>query len=119
MLGTVPCPGYCGIYRNAEGRGRSWFQKKGFKIGCQSLDGRRVWERLDICICMSESFCCSETTTTLIIGYCCSVANSCLTLCDPVDCDLLGPSVRGVFQARILEWVAISFASKLAMSSTK
>ena len=34
----------------------------------------------------------------------------CLTLCDPMDCSLLGSSVHGVFQARILDWVAISFA---------
>ena len=34
---------------------------------------------------------------------------SCLTLCDPVDCSLSGSSVHGIFQARVLEWVAISF----------
>ena len=34
----------------------------------------------------------------------CSVAQSCLTLCDPVDCSLLGSSVHGISQARILEW---------------
>ena len=32
----------------------------------------------------------------------------CPTLCDPVDCSLLGSSVHGVLQARILEWVAMS-----------
>ena len=30
-----------------------------------------------------------------------------LTLCDPVDCSPLGSSVRGILQARILEWVAM------------
>ena len=35
---------------------------------------------------------------------------SCLTLCDPVDCSLPGSSVHGILQARILEWVAISFS---------
>ena len=39
-----------------------------------------------------------------------SVAKSCLTLGNPVDCNLLGSSVRGIFQARILRWVAISFS---------
>ena len=34
---------------------------------------------------------------------------SCPTLCDPMDCSLPGSSVHGIFQARILEWVAISF----------
>ena len=32
-----------------------------------------------------------------------------LTLCDPMDCSPAGPSVRGIFQARILEWFAISY----------
>ena len=38
------------------------------------------------------------------------VAQLCLTLCGPVDCSLPGSSVHGVFQARVLEWVAISFS---------
>ena len=38
------------------------------------------------------------------------VAQSCPTLCDPMDCSLPGSSVHGIFQARILEWVAISFS---------
>ena len=40
------------------------------------------------------------------------VAQSCPTLCDPVDCSLPGSSVHGIFQARILEWVAISFSRR-------
>ena len=38
------------------------------------------------------------------------VAQSCPTLCDPMDCNLPGFSVHGIFQARVLEWVAISFS---------
>ena len=38
------------------------------------------------------------------------VAQSFLTLCDPMDCSLPGPSVRGIPQARILELVAISYS---------
>ena len=38
------------------------------------------------------------------------VAQSCPTLCDPMDCSLLGSSVHWIFQSRILEWVAISFS---------
>ena len=34
---------------------------------------------------------------------------SCPTLCDPIDCSLPGSSVPGIFQARVLEWVAIAF----------
>ena len=39
------------------------------------------------------------------------VAQSCPTLCDPIDWSLPGSSVHGIFQARILEWVAISFSN--------
>ena len=38
------------------------------------------------------------------------VTQSCLTLCDPMDCSLPGSSVHGVFQARVLEWGAIAFS---------
>ena len=38
------------------------------------------------------------------------VAQSCPTLCDPMDYSPPGSSVHGIFQARILEWVAISFS---------
>ena len=38
------------------------------------------------------------------------VAQSCPTLCDPMDCSLPGSSVRGIFQAIALEWIAISFS---------
>ena len=38
------------------------------------------------------------------------VTQSCLTLCDPMDCSLPGFSVHGILQARILEWVTISFS---------
>ena len=40
----------------------------------------------------------------------CSVIQSCLTLCDPMDCSPPGSSVHGIFLARILEWVAISYS---------
>ena len=38
------------------------------------------------------------------------VTQSCLTLCDPMDCSLPGFSVHGIFQAIVLEWGAISFS---------
>ena len=40
----------------------------------------------------------------------CLVTQLCPTLCDPMDCSPPGSSVHGIFQARILEWVAISFS---------
>ena len=39
------------------------------------------------------------------------VAQSCLTLCDPMDCSLPGSSIHGIFQARVLEWGAIAFSN--------
>ena len=39
------------------------------------------------------------------------VAQSCPTLSNPMDCSLPGSSVHGIFQARILEWVAISYSN--------
>ena len=49
------------------------------------------------------------------------VTQSCLILCDPVDCSPPGSSVYGILQARILEWVAISFsrASSLPRDRTQ
>ena len=38
------------------------------------------------------------------------VTQSCPTLCNPMDCSLPCASVHGVFQARVLEWIAISFS---------
>ena len=38
------------------------------------------------------------------------VAQSCPTLCNPVDCSLPRSSIHGIFQAKVLEWVAISFS---------
>ena len=42
------------------------------------------------------------------------VAHSCPTLCDPMDCGLPGSSVRGIFQAIVLEWVPFPSPQLLA-----
>ena len=47
------------------------------------------------------------------------VAQSCLTLHDPMDCSLPCSSVHGVFQARVLQWGAIAFSSRLLVSKIK
>ena len=39
------------------------------------------------------------------------VSQSCLTLCDPMDCSPPGSSIHGIFQARVLEWGAIAFSA--------
>ena len=52
----------------------------------------------------------SDWTHRHICLFCCSVAQSFLTLCDPMDCCPPDSSVHGIIQARILEWVAISYS---------
>ena len=39
------------------------------------------------------------------------VVQSCPTLSDPMDCNLPGSSIHGIFQARVLEWAAIAFSA--------
>ena len=52
----------------------------------------------------SHSF---EHNTVTQYEWVSEVAQSCPTLCDPMDCSLQGSSVHEIFQARVLEWVAI------------
>ena len=69
-----------------------------------------------ICVCVYVCVCVSVQQSDLVICIlyihdwicvyvCVLVAQSCLTLCDPMDCSLPGSSVLGILQARILEWV--------------
>ena len=62
-----------------------------WKTAYSQFQGIRVWISLYVCVC--------------------SVAQLCLTLCDPMDCSLPGTSVYGLLQANILEWVAISLTN--------
>ena len=45
-----------------------------------------------------------------IIKWRSEVAQSCPTLCNPINCSVPGSSVHGIFQATVLEWIAISFS---------
>ena len=47
------------------------------------------------------------------------VAQSCPTLCDPMDCSILGSSVHGILHARILEWIVIPFSRNLPNPGTE
>ena len=51
-----------------------------------------------------------SSSSTCVWIVCSEVSQSCPALCDPVDCSLPGSSVHGIFQARVLEWLAISFS---------
>ena len=44
---------------------------------------------------------------------------SCLILCDPMDCSPPGSSIHGIFQARVLEWGAIAFSSLCLLPAKK
>ena len=46
-------------------------------------------------------------------------AESGLTLHDPIDCSLPGSSIHGIFQARVLEWDAITFSESLMLKELK
>ena len=72
---------HCSVWYNLRGRSISSDPKHGLKVSCL----RKV---------KSES----------------EVTQSCPTLCNPTDCSLSGSSVHGIFQARVLEWGAISFS---------
>ena len=58
------------------------------------------------------SFSISVSFYVLRLCYWSEVAQSCPTLCDPMDCSRPGSSVHVIFQAWILEWVAISFSRR-------
>ena len=45
------------------------------------------------------------------------VAQSCLTLSDPIDCSLPGSSIHGIFQARLLEWGVIAFSDTVTIEA--
>ena len=52
-----------------------------------------------------------ENFASVFFRHACMHIQSCLTLCDPMDFSQPGSSVHGIFQAKKLEWVAISFSS--------
>ena len=62
------------------------------------MDGTELWQHV------TYKFLCA----------CAKSLQSCLTLCNPMDCSPPGCSVHGILQARILEWVAISFSGDLS-----
>ena len=67
---------------------------------CPSRMSKRWWALLSACSSPSSRATCCY----------CLIPKSFLTLCDPRDCSPPGSSVHRIFQARILEWVAISFS---------
>ena len=60
-----------------------------------------------LCVCFYFLLIIAHVNTPVCV--CVPVTQPCPALCDPMDCSLVGSSVHRIFQARILEWVAISF----------
>ena len=57
---------------------------------------------------------CYSSKRKLVQSLCCAKSlQSCLTLCDPMDCSPPGSSVHGILQARTLEWVAMPSSGDL------
>ena len=54
------------------------------------------------------AFCCTLSSSAAAAA---KLLQSCLTLCDPIDGSPTGSTIPGILQARILEWVAISFSN--------
>ena len=60
-----------------------------------------------------STYCVEPDTVLSFVHSGRSVTQSCLILCDPVDCSPPGSSFHGILQARIPEWVAISFSRRI------
>ena len=90
-----------------------------FKNHCNASKGEIKWSNLCFSRCkfsdiieLQEIKKRSDTCTYICVTemcVCVLVAQLCPTLYDPVDCSLPGSSVHGILQARIMEWVVISF----------
>ena len=96
---------------------------------CNNFYGKRIWKRMDTCICIFEPICCTSETNTVVNQLCVLshfsfdasphhtlsqgsekcvkvlVALSGPDLCDPMDCSLPGSLVQRILQARAWEWV--------------
>ena len=70
--------------------------------GLQDCEIVRFWF-----LSYSLHLCCTSCPESAILCLVRLVTQSCLTLCNPVDCSPPGSSVHGILQARILEWVAM------------
>ena len=68
------------------------------------------WKRKVIIDSLSPHFILVHIVCVCVCVCVCVVTQSCLTFCDPVDCSPPGSSVHGAHQAKILEWVAVSFS---------
>ena len=74
--------------------------------GQASVRGASTWAPRFLTICLQVS----EMLSQPLSEWVSEVTQLCPTLCDHMDCSLPGSSLHGILQARVLEWVAISFS---------
>ena len=74
------------------------------------------WDWCWICSFLLTSLNCYAAWLFIFEVQWSEVTQLCPTLCDPMDCSPPGSSVPGIFQARVLEWVAISFSRRSSWS---
>ena len=91
---------------------RKWQPTPGFlpgeSQGWESLVGFHLWDCTESDTTKAKQQ--QQLTTANVFDSEVKAAQSCPTLCDPMDCSLPGPSVHEILQTRILEWVAIPFS---------
>ena len=75
----------------------------------QGVWGKSPWQRDEVCL-SPDQISLSNVIPSLFSESESEVAQSCPTLFDPMYCSLPGSSVHGILQARIPEWIAISFS---------
>ena len=104
----ISCPRFLHLYNSPF-----LLHKDGLQTGSSTVPGhmqaliREVWTLTCTCMYIRMYACMCACMYTLSES---EVTQSCLTLCDPMDGNLPGSAVHGIFQARILEWAAISFS---------
>ena len=104
---SFPLPQYCTLHFPERQTCSQILQKNLFNQGTTTL----------LPICLISRFISSSISICFMFYNCCAKSlQSCLTLCDPMDCRLPGPSVHGILQARILEWLAIFFSLQLLLT---
>ena len=106
------CPNLCNPMSSLPGFLCPWDSPgKNTGVGCHTLlQGIFLTERSNLCLLHFRHILYSLSHLGSSLKS--EVAQSCPTLCDPIDCSLPGSSVHGIFQARVLEWGDMKQLSK-------
>ena len=98
---------FCILMFDMQKESFSWYATKQFVGGIWKLWSKEIKSKFQIQISPNVKSHLRENHKRQWVS---KVAQSCPTLCDPMDCSLPGTSVHGIFQAIVLEWIAISFS---------